>query len=365
MYSLFLLHEPLSYLALLRRARARRRAALARSGGSPRSCASRRHPYGALVLASQGAYVLLVRAAPARGARRVRRRRRVGIPSGSPTSCSLTASTSASRARTAASSARRCPCCAISRRSQATSARAGRSCSSRSSSSPRSARASSGGATGSAAYLAACVVAVPSAAMLAARLGSGASPETRHLIFVLPFFALALALGVLALARRFGRAVACFAVACAGRRAARLGLREDAAALHRRPARRGSQRATRRRAGSRRPRGPTTSSSGTSRCTSTPGSGTRGVARIVIPRADAKLAAARLRRPARAARSRRVGLRRVRHEQLRVLAKLDDRGAVAASGRRLRVARVRALPRDPHARADARRPRSTSSAPRR
>jgi Dolichyl-phosphate-mannose-protein mannosyltransferase len=63
------------------------------------------------------------------------------------------------------------------------------------------------------AYLAASVVAVPSAAMLAARLGSGASPETRHLIFVLPFFALALALGVLALARRFGRAVAFFAVA--------------------------------------------------------------------------------------------------------------------------------------------------------
>ena len=55
-----------------------------------------------------------------------------------------------------------------------------------------------------AAVLVACVVATPTLAMLAARLGSSASPETRHLIFVLPFFMLVLATGLLALARRFG-----------------------------------------------------------------------------------------------------------------------------------------------------------------
>jgi mannosyltransferase len=46
-----------------------------------------------------------------------------------------------------------------------------------------------------------CVLAVPVAAFLAARLGSGTSPETRHLIFALPFLALALAAGIAELTR--------------------------------------------------------------------------------------------------------------------------------------------------------------------
>lgn len=41
-----------------------------------------------------------------------------------------------------------------------------------------------------------CVVGVPALAFLAARLGNAASPETRHLIFALPFFAIALAAGL-------------------------------------------------------------------------------------------------------------------------------------------------------------------------
>jgi Dolichyl-phosphate-mannose-protein mannosyltransferase len=49
--------------------------------------------------------------------------------------------------------------------------------------------------------LSACVVAVPTVAFLAARVGNAASPETRHLIFVLPFFAIALAAGILRLGR--------------------------------------------------------------------------------------------------------------------------------------------------------------------
>jgi hypothetical protein len=49
--------------------------------------------------------------------------------------------------------------------------------------------------------LATCVLAVPTAAFLAARLGSSTSPETRHLIFALPFATIALAVGLLRLRR--------------------------------------------------------------------------------------------------------------------------------------------------------------------
>jgi len=45
-------------------------------------------------------------------------------------------------------------------------------------------------------------VVVPVAAFLGAHLGSTASPQTRHLIFILPFFAMAVATGVLRLGRR-------------------------------------------------------------------------------------------------------------------------------------------------------------------
>ncbi len=47
-----------------------------------------------------------------------------------------------------------------------------------------------------------CVVLVPTLAFVAARFGSATSPETRHLIFVLPFAALAVAAGIVRL-RRF------------------------------------------------------------------------------------------------------------------------------------------------------------------
>ncbi|HWH05266.1 MAG TPA: glycosyltransferase family 39 protein [Gaiellaceae bacterium] len=60
--------------------------------------------------------------------------------------------------------------------------------------------------------LAACVLAVPTAAFLVARLGRSASPETRHLIFALPFLALALAVGLLRLRRLAPVALAALAV---------------------------------------------------------------------------------------------------------------------------------------------------------
>jgi len=51
--------------------------------------------------------------------------------------------------------------------------------------------------------LALCVVGVPVAAFLAARLGGSTSPESRHLIFVLPFFAILVGTGIVRSTRRF------------------------------------------------------------------------------------------------------------------------------------------------------------------
>jgi Dolichyl-phosphate-mannose-protein mannosyltransferase len=48
----------------------------------------------------------------------------------------------------------------------------------------------------------ACVLAVPALVFMSARLGQSTSPETRHLIFALPFMALAIAAGIVRL-RRF------------------------------------------------------------------------------------------------------------------------------------------------------------------
>jgi hypothetical protein len=51
--------------------------------------------------------------------------------------------------------------------------------------------------------LALCAVGVPVAAFLAARLGGSTSPESRHLIFVLPFFSILVGAGILRSTRRF------------------------------------------------------------------------------------------------------------------------------------------------------------------
>jgi hypothetical protein len=52
------------------------------------------------------------------------------------------------------------------------------------------------------ALLVAAVIGTPAVAFLVARLGSSAAPETRHLIFALPFFATLVAGGLVALGRR-------------------------------------------------------------------------------------------------------------------------------------------------------------------
>jgi hypothetical protein len=54
----------------------------------------------------------------------------------------------------------------------------------------------------SSALLVAAVVGTPTLALLVARLGSSAAPESRHLIFALPFFSMLVAAGVVFLVRR-------------------------------------------------------------------------------------------------------------------------------------------------------------------
>ena len=68
------------------------------------------------------------------------------------------------------------------------------------------------------AVLVACVIVVPVAAFVVARLGASAAPETRHLIFVLPFFLACAAAPLAVLGRRLGAPAAALAVAvaCAG-----------------------------------------------------------------------------------------------------------------------------------------------------
>jgi uncharacterized membrane protein len=60
--------------------------------------------------------------------------------------------------------------------------------------------------------LIACVVAVPAVAFTAATLGSTTSPESRHLVFALPFFSVLLALPIVALGRLRPRLTAVLAL---------------------------------------------------------------------------------------------------------------------------------------------------------
>jgi hypothetical protein len=81
------------------------------------------------------------------------------------------------------------------------------------------------------ALLTACVVVTPALFFLALRVRSGlASPESRHLIFVLPFFAACLALPLVRVARRHRLAVPAVAIAVVG-----LGVLEGAWGYHKTP----------------------------------------------------------------------------------------------------------------------------------
>ena len=162
--------------------------------------------------------------------------------------------------------------------------------------------------------LAACAAAVPLLALVVAR--SSGSPETRHLIFLLPFLALAVGAGT-----RRGSAVC-------GRRSPSprsSSLRSPGPGTGRPICSSGSRTSGRRRAPTRprtspRRRGPTTCCSATTRSSCRPGSRRSDFPLEVLPRADADLALHNLLDARAPARPRRLGLRREQDDELRALA---------------------------------------------
>ncbi len=208
------------------------------------------------------------------------------------------------------------------------------------------------------ALLVCAVFGTPALALFAARLGSAAAPESRHLIFAFPFLALLVAVGML---RVGARSPAIAPVLLVGLVAAELIWAhgrtpllfegEPGAAGCR--ARRGvgvagGDRPAGRRAARLRPALPRRVGAGPDCVTARRATGGLG--------ARAEDAAG-----GRPAWARRLGARRQRHEQLRPGP--DDRAARAQAARRLRDADVRALPRRAHANSPWRRPSASSTSP--
>ena len=182
-----------------------------------------------------------------------------------------------------------------------------------------------------------------------------ASPESRHLIFVLPFFASARRVA----ARRAraprpplagARALVAVPALSSSARCA-WACAEDAAALRRRAGERRPQARERGRRMARRGRaGRTTSCSATSPSTCGPGSGTRTSRASRAPaRGSEARAPQTLEDAPEAARPRRLGPRRERHDERRRARRRSRCASPRPAG--VRGARVRAVPRHPHARA--------------
>jgi hypothetical protein len=148
MYSLFLFTSTISYLALLRAVERGGRREWALWGGAMLLTIAA-HPYGALVLASQGLYVLA----------RARKREAIGALFVVSVLCTPFWYSDLVLAG----------------------------------------RFEVGNRTG--AILTACVIVVPLLALTLADLGDSTSPESRHLVFALPFFACLVALGLIESAR--------------------------------------------------------------------------------------------------------------------------------------------------------------------
>ena len=163
------------------------------------------HPYGALVLGSQGLYVLATRGRAPPGDPRLRGRVRPGDPALEEQPRARRPLRRRRRRRTAAErSARPARCSTTSGASPATPRPATPACSSLvlllalvglpclARDRPKSA------------LLVACVVLTPTLFFLAGRFGGNSAPESRHLIFVLPFLALATGAGIVAATRATG-----------------------------------------------------------------------------------------------------------------------------------------------------------------
>jgi hypothetical protein len=210
MYSLFLFTSALSFLALLRATESRTRAAWALWVVAVLLCVAA-HPYGALVLATQGVYVVLTRVpvrvvVPAfatvaivgipfwRTDLVLAGRFDVGVAQGSSTLGSVSSIASYLEIVAGDFTAGYAPVITI----VLLLALAGFISLARRR--PRGA------------VLAAAVVVTPLAALILAKLGS-AAPMSRHLIFILPFFALAIAEGLLRVASVGRRAAPLIAIA--------------------------------------------------------------------------------------------------------------------------------------------------------
>lgn len=210
MYSLFLLTSALSFLALLRATERRTRRAWALWAVAMLLCVAA-HPYGAVVLATQGVYVLLTRVpvrvvVPAFATVAVvgipfwrtdlvlAGRFDVGVAQGSTTLGSVSSVASYLEIVASDFTAGYAPVITI----VLLLALAGFLSLIRRS--PRGAA------------LAAAVVVTPLAALIAAKLGS-AAPMSRHLIFILPFFALVIAEGSIRVASIGRRAAPAIAIA--------------------------------------------------------------------------------------------------------------------------------------------------------
>ena len=274
MYSIFLFTATLSYLALLSAIERRDRRSWILWGLAILACIAT-HPYGALVLASQGLYVLYARrfreAVPAfvdrRGARDSvlaerhrareplrRRRRRRRHEARQPVLDPEVPRTRRRRLHRRVGHRRASSCCSSRPSGMVLLVRRNRA---------------------SAAFVA-CVLVTPFVFFAVTRIGSGiASPESRHLIFVLPFFATLLALPLVRLARSpAGIAFAAAIVLALRNGRGCVGPPQHAHALRRRAADPHRRTRRRHRPGSRRRAGRTTSSSGTTRCSSEHGSRT-------------------------------------------------------------------------------------------
>ena len=207
--------------------------------------------------------------------------------------------------------------------------------------------------------LALCVIGVPVAAFLAARLGGSTSPESRHLIFVLPFFAIVLGAGIVRVTRRVPAAtialtavIVVLEVGWAWNRTPQLFEWE--------PNKRQATRAQAERflaATSR----PDDLLFGYEPLYLGAWERNRAFPDVVLPRADVKLALRTLRTAAEATRARCLDPRCERAEQPPPPPR--DREPRPRSGRRLRDTRLRSVPRHPDTRAPVQTERRLPRAP--
>ena len=354
MYSLFLFLSTLSYLALLRALERGGARAPGSSGAVDDAADDRRAPVRRARPRLAGAVRPRHARAAAPGDPRVRavacsRSRSGGAASCSPNRFDVGVGGSGGGLRTPHRSSR------TSGTSRATRRPATPACSSSCSCSPLVGLACLARDAPEAALLIACVVLTPTLFFLVGRFGGSSAPQSRHLIFVLPFLALAAGGGIVGLARLPGRAAPGSPRPSSPRSLSgggRVGLAQDAGALRQREprARHGP------RAGGRVARAPprarTTCSSPTSRSTSPPGSATARRSRTSSSPAPTRSSRSQALRGGEKPLGRGVWVFDA-GDNNNYVKRTAGRAPAAVPAQRVRGPRVRPVPRDPHAQADA------------